>query len=104
MNFKTHNDTDIDTNGTSYQGAIHESFEKLLEVFGAPLGASGDNKVDVEWEIEFGNGIVATIYNWKNGPASLGENGTNPVEITDWHIGGKNQHSMWEVEEYLKSQ
>ena len=79
MNFKTHNDTDIDTNGTSYQGAIRESFEKLLEVFGAPLGASVDNKVDVEWEIEFGNGIVATIYNWKNGPASMGEDGTNPV-------------------------
>jgi hypothetical protein len=104
MNFKTHNDSDIDVNGTAYQGAIRESFEKLLEVFGTPLGASSDNKVDVEWEIEFGNGIVATIYNWKDGNAYCGKDGLDPVEITDWHIGGKNQHSVWEVEEYLKSQ
>ena len=33
----------------------------------------------------FNDGVVATIYNWKNGPASMGENGTNPVDIETWH-------------------
>tara|TARA_A100001037_G_scaffold244817_1_gene225914 strand:+ start:75798 stop:76115 length:318 start_codon:yes stop_codon:yes gene_type:complete len=103
MNFKTHNDKEINVNGTSFKGEIFVTFEKLLKVFGTPIGASSDGKVDVEWNIEFGNGVIATIYNWKNGPASMGEDGTNPVDITTWHIGGKNQHSVWEVEEYLKS-
>ena len=30
------------------------------------MGASDDNKVDVEWNIMFNDGVVATIYNWKN--------------------------------------
>ena len=103
MNFKTHNDKEINVNGTSFKGEIFVTFEKLLKVFGTPLGASSDNKVDVEWNIEFGNGVIATIYNWKNGPASMGEDGTNPVDITTWHIGGKTKSAVWGIEEILES-
>ena len=65
LRFKTHNDSNIDVNGTSHQGEISETFENLLKVFGTPMGASDDNKVDVEWNIMFNDGVVATIYNWK---------------------------------------
>ena len=82
---------------------ISETFENLLRVFGTPMGTSDDGKVDVEWNVMFNDGVVATIYNWKNGPASMGENGTNPVDIETWHIGGKTISAVYDVEEILKS-
>ena len=103
LRYETHNDSDIDVNGTSYQGEISETFENLLKVFGTPMGASDDNKVDVEWNIMFNDGVVATIYNWKNGPASMGENGTNPVDIETWHIGGKTISAVYDIEEILEN-
>ena len=103
LRFKTHNNSKIDVNGTSYQGVISESFKNLLNAFGTPMGASDDGKVDVEWNVLFNDGVVATIYNWKNGPASMGSNGTNPVDIQTWHIGGKTVSAVYDVEEILKS-
>jgi hypothetical protein len=102
LRYETHNDIDIDTNGTSHQGEISETFENLLKVFGTPMGASADNKVDVEWNIMFNDGVVATIYNWKNGVAYLGSTGINPVDITNWHIGGKTISAVWDTEQILE--
>jgi hypothetical protein len=103
MNFQTHNETDIPTAGTYFQGQITETFEKLLEVFGTPLGASADNKVDVEWAVETDDGTIATIYNYKDGNAYCGEDGLDPVDIVNWHVGGKSKSAAWEIEEILKS-
>ena len=103
LRFKTHNDTDIDVNGTSHQGEISETFDNLLKVFGTPMGTSDDDKVDVEWNIMFNDGVVATIYNWKNGPASMGVNGTNPVDITNWNVGGKTISAIYDIEEILEN-
>ena len=61
-----------------------------------------NGKVDVEWNIMFNDGVVATIYNWKNGPASMGTNGTNPVDIKTWHIGGKTISAVYDIEEMLQ--
>ena len=47
-----------------------------------------DNKIDVEWVIDTPHG-VATIYNYKDGKAYLGQSGLSPEEIYDWHVGGK---------------
>jgi hypothetical protein len=102
LRYETHNDIDIDTNGTSFQGEISTTFENLLKIFGTPMGASDDNKVDVEWNIMFNDGVVATIYNWKNGPVSMGEKGTNPVDIKTWHIGGKTISAVWDTEQLLE--
>ena len=102
LRFKTHNDSNIDVNRTSHQGEISETFENLLKVFGTPMGASDDNKVDVEWNIMFNDGVVATIYNWKNGPASMGANGTNPVDNEIWHIGRKTISAVYDIEEILQ--
>ena len=88
MKFKTHNDKEINTNGTFNVGEICASFEQLLETFGTPLGQSPDNKVDVEWHVEVRSheGPI-TIYNYKDGVAYLGEAGKNPADIEVWNIG-----------------
>ena len=102
MNFFTHNDKKINVNGTSLQGELSVTFEHLLKTFGTPLGASPDKKVDCEWHIELSDGKVATIYNWKNGNAYLGEKGKNPTEILNWNVGAKSKIAFYEIEEILE--
>jgi len=93
MKFVTHNDKDINANGTSYQGEIDIDFATLKEKFGEP--SNGDEyKVDAEWSLEFEDGTIATIYNYKDGKNYNGESGTPTEEIREWHIGGKNMKSV----------
>jgi hypothetical protein len=33
----------------------------------------------------------------------MGEHGTNPVDITTWHIGGKTISAVYDIEEILKN-
>ncbi len=74
--------------GTSLQGYCEVPYQRLVEVFG-PHHHDGDGyKVDAEWVIEFEDGTLATIYNYKDGPNYCGEEGTPVADITDWHIGG----------------
>ena len=77
-------------NMTSLQGYINTSYDVLCGCFGPPDLSSIDNyKSDAGWTITFADGIVATIYNWKDGPNYCGpEDGTPVEEITEWHIGG----------------
>jgi len=77
-----------EVNMTSLQGYIRTSYADLVGCFGAPTCDGDGYKVDAEWIITFADGVVATIYNWKDGPNYCGEDGT-PVEfIREWHIGG----------------
>ena len=88
MNYKTHNETDkVNTNGTSLQGNIKTPYYNLVDRFGEPQNWD-DYKSDAEWELVFDDGLVATIYNWKNGHNYCGEDGTPTKDITEWHIGG----------------
>ena len=86
IKFTTHNDNYIQTNGTHLIGHVSTSYQKLVETFGDPL--KGDYKTDAEWDIQFSDGMVATIYNWKNGKNYCGEDGYELHEIDSWHIGG----------------
>ena len=80
---RTHNDYDgIVANGTSLMGYVDASYGKLRSVFGPPLsGSSGDGKVQCEWLIEFDDGTVGTIYDYKSSVA--------PEHNRDWHVGGR---------------
>ena len=74
------------TDGTHLQGNITASKRDLKGLLGKPLFESfyADDKVLTEWVIEFADGMVATIYDWK-----LDE----PLRMDDtysWHIGGHN--------------
>jgi hypothetical protein len=94
MKYVTHNEKDnINVNGTHLQGTIECSIHILDELFGE--GGYGDGyKVDCEWEIEFEDGTVATIYNWKNGQNYCGINCIDMVDNTDWHVGGHNEKAL----------
>ena len=88
-------------NGTSLKGYISCDYSSLVEMFGPPHSDGDGYKVDAEWMLEFSNGVVATIYNWKDGHNYCGEDGL-PVEcITDWHIGGKSPLAERTVEQYI---
>lgn len=88
MNFQTHHNADIDPNFTSLQGHITCDYEVLCAMFGEPMNGDG-RKTDAEWHILFPEpGIVATIYNWKNGRNYLGPDGLDAKDIKNWNIGG----------------
>ncbi len=83
------NNKDINVNGTCYMGSISASYSALVEKFGAPNAVCDGYKTDAEWHIEFEDGSVATIYNWKDGFNYCGEEGSPVEDIKHWHIGGR---------------
>jgi len=93
MQFKTHNNTYVRIHGTSLQGHMYTEYAKLKKAFGKP-NCGDEYKIDAEWDIEFDDGLIATVYNWKNGKAYLGKDGTPKTKITYWHIGGKSQEAV----------
>lgn len=91
MKYITHNDAgaNINTNCTHLQGAIVCTFAELIGTFGNPMKDGFDDyKSDAEWEVQFEDGTVATIYNYKNGKNYCGDQGQEVWEITQWNIGG----------------
>ncbi len=81
------------SNGTSLQGYIDISYTQLVNKLGEGSGHD-DYKSDAGWTILFGNGTVATIYNYKDGINYCGESGTPKESIRDWHIGGKDRTAL----------
>ena len=96
MNFETHNDKEINSAGTSLQGELMLKYSDIKKVFGEPHGSDG-YKSDAEWEIEFENGVVATIYNYKDGKNYNGKSGIPKSKITNWHIGGLDEKAVKNV-------
>ena len=83
--------TDINTNGTSYCGCFKMPYAKLVELIGEPNDEIDGYKTDVGWAFER-DGVVATIYNWKNGPNYIGR-GTIK-DIDEWNVGGHSSDAM----------
>lgn len=79
-------------NGTSYKGFFHADYQEIVSAFGPPNSEGDGYKVSCEWVIEFEDGLVATIYDWKIGKYwsedGFGGYGLEPEEIRDWNIGG----------------
>lgn len=92
-----YNQTDFTKScGTHLQGIVDIDFARLEEIFGEAYRIEDDGgKVDAEWCIEFDDGTVATIYNYKDGVNYLGDSEGLAVEdITEWHIGGRSPRSL----------
>ena len=87
MTFTTHNQAQIDINGTHLQGYVDAKYAELVSLFGKPTDGDG-YKVDAEWMLRFEDGAVATIYNYKNGKNYNGDEGLAVEQIDHWHIGG----------------
>ena len=70
--------------GTSFKGYINATYSQLLEVLGKPTydEPSGDDKVQVEWVVEF-EGDIFTIYDWKTYSREYTEN-----ELKTFNVGG----------------
>ena len=81
----------INTDGTSLQGKFDMPYAKLVKIIGEPNGQSDGYKTDVEWIFEH-DGVIATIYNWKDGP-NYTRSGCIE-DLTDWHIGGHDQRAV----------
>jgi hypothetical protein len=79
-------------NGTGLKGYITTYYHELVEKFGEP--EKGGDKTTVEWCLEFDDGTVATIYDWKMYDTPMGE--------YDWHIGGKSQEAVYRVYEVME--
>ena len=76
--------------GTHFFGSIDGiSLEELSEIFGTPI-YSDDNKTNVQWLIEFEDGLLATIYDWKVDYSQKCVM-TQPIE---WHVGGHDPRVM----------
>ncbi|MEO5349615.1 MAG: hypothetical protein H7836_08215 [Magnetococcus sp. YQC-3] len=101
MQFKTHNNKDIDVNSSSLKGYIIYTYSKLVELFGKPRDCTGGYKTDAEWYIEWEDGVVSTIYNYKTGKNYLGDEGLEVEEIMDWHVGGYNGNSYKYIVNFL---
>ena len=79
-------------NGTSLRGCVTTTYDVLVATFGAPDFGPNDmtgDKVTCEWCIQFEDGTVATIYEWKNG--------YTPMDRAQWNIGGKSDEAVTHV-------
>ena len=73
--------------GTFLVGYVETTFNELVKTFGEPhYGESDDGKITAEWGLEFDDGTIATIYDWK-------EEGT-PLDKYHWHIGGRTDYAV----------
>lgn len=100
MDFITHNDEKIDAMDTSYKGCLDVSFSTLVDIFGPPSIAD-EFKVDAQWLIKFEDGLVATIYNWKNGRNYRQQSGLDVEDIKDWNVGGKKEEVVDRINSIL---
>ena len=77
-------------NGTSfYDDVFSASPQQLIDTFGPPSYSNndGEGKINMEWELELGEGIVFTIYDWKE------YRKLSMDEEIEWHIGAHDQSS-----------
>jgi predicted dehydrogenase len=87
----TINDIDTNVDGTSYKGSIVTDYKTLVRFFGDPNPGSADGKTTCEWVLEFEDGTVATIHDWKSGSV--------PTEKYKWSIGGRESRAVEYIEQ-----
>jgi hypothetical protein len=76
---------------------VGTNYTRLVEVFGNPTegpNANIDDKVTCEWCLEFEDGTMATIYDWKEW--------NTPMSEHRWHIGGKSFAAVERIYEALE--
>jgi hypothetical protein len=89
-------------NGTGLQGYVNVDYKTLCKVFGKENCDGDGYKVDAEWLLEFSDGVVATIYNYKDGKNYNGRAGLAKSNITNWHVGGHSARAVANVEDMLE--
>ena len=80
---------DASINGTSLKGYVIATYDELFDAFGEPDDGPNDlaaDKVTCCWRLQFEDGTVVSIYDWKESET--------PLHRYDWHIGGKNSQAV----------
>ena len=89
-------DTCEKTNGTSLQGYTQTiDREDMKAMFGSNSYPDCDGKVSTEWVIEFDDGLVATLYDYRAGIEEVREG-------YQWHIGGKESVVVGRVRDIIR--
>ena len=84
--------------GTHFFGSFKGlSFTQITELFGTPITSEEDH-VKYQWLIEFEDGLLATIYDWKV-DYEKSSVWTDPIE---WHVGGHDPRVMDRVYKLTK--
>jgi hypothetical protein len=78
--------------GSGLVGFVETTYAKLVKCFGEPAPGA-EWKVTAEWRIEFEDGTVASIYDWKVQKT--------PKQTYDWHVGGNGKAAVLRVAEAL---
>lgn len=104
MKYYTHNQLPVSVESTWKQGSIRCDYYTLVDAFGKPMAEGfDDHKSDAEWRIRWEDGMVAAIYNWKNGWNYLGPAGGIPTTlIGEWSVGGSDPAVVERVKSVLK--
>lgn len=98
MNFQV-NQAPVEWLGTSLQGYIQATYEQMVKVFGEPstlYGGHSDNSIQLCWEVQFDNGNVARVYDWKR------EEPLTADEVYAWHIGGRSISAVTHVHDAFR--
>jgi hypothetical protein len=90
------NSNSTSINGTRYLGYVNTTYDEIVRTLGQPKEGSADGKTTCEWHVEFEDGSVATVYDWKVGHT--------PKNLHDWHIGGRSGIALDHLEEVLEKQ
>lgn len=86
MRFITHNDDEINVTRTVLVGQVKCYYYKLVEILGEPANQDGMPN----WDIQFDDGTVATLYGWN---VHFKDRDVNRV----WNVGGKSATTLWKV-------
>ena len=81
--------TSRSSSGTSFHhSTVRASVNELIKIIGEPTYVinDGEDKVNIEWELEDDNEDVVTIYDWKE-YRKIGYD-----EKIEWHIGGMSRN------------
>jgi hypothetical protein len=81
--------TSRSSSGTSFHySTVRASVNELIKIIGEPIYVinDGEDKVNIEWELEDDNEDVVTIYDWKE-YRKIGYD-----EKIEWHIGGMSKN------------
>lgn len=81
-------------NGTHLQGYIVATLDQIEDTFGEPVLGDG-YKTTTEWSIEFEDGTIATIYDWKRDSAPT------YGQTIEWNVGGFTHDAVLRVRDAL---
>jgi hypothetical protein len=104
MKYFTHNQLPVSIDNTCLQGHIRTGYQELVSAFGKQVGPElfDTIKSDAEWHIQFEDGLIATVYNWKNGRNYCGPSAPAAHEITEWNIGGKSEEVVQRIHSLVR--